>query len=160
PVRVNAVVVRGINDDEVADLAALARDTGFEMRFIEFMPLDAGRRWDRTSVVSAAEIRAAIEQRWPLIPAGRDTAAGTALKFRFADMPDGPAGIGLIAPVTRSFCGACSRLRITADGKIRPCLFSRDEWDIRPVLRRAAEENPKENPEENRDQRTEISARD
>src|SRR5690606_40327507 len=81
--------------------------------------------------------RPALDQRCPLTPAGGDTAAGPAPKFRFADMPAGPAGVGLIAPVTRSFCGACSRLRITADGKIRPCLFSRDEWDIRPVLRRA-----------------------
>ncbi|MFG0285690.1 MAG: GTP 3',8-cyclase MoaA [Phycisphaerales bacterium JB039] len=138
PVRINAVIVRGFNEDEVAPLAGLARDLGVEVRFIEFMPLDAGHRWDRNSVVAAAEIRARIEQRWPLAPIGRDEPSATALKFRFAD--GAPGGVGLIAPVTRSFCGACSRLRITADGKVRPCLFSRDEWDIRPLLRDGADD--------------------
>ena len=157
PVRVNAVVVRGINDDEVADLAGLARDLGCEMRFIEFMPLDAGRRWDRAAVVPADEIRDRIEQRWPLAPIGRDDASATALKFRFADVPQGPAGVGLIAPVTRPFCGACSRLRITADGKVRPCLFSRDEWDVRPVLRAAGREENGEQSVESRERDTALA---
>lgn len=138
PVRVNAVVVRGVNEDEVADLAGLARALGIQMRFIEFMPLDSGRRWDTASVVPAGEIRARIEERWALTPIGRDDAAATALRFAFAD--GAPGGVGLIAPVTRPFCNACSRLRITADGKVRPCLFSRDEWDIRPLLRARADD--------------------
>src|SRR5690606_34583378 len=97
----------------------------------------------------------------------RDDASATALKFRFADMPGSAAGVGLIAPVTRPFCGACSRLRITADGKVRPCLFSRDEWDVRPVLRagdteenRAQREENGEQREESREFRRESSDRD
>ncbi len=136
PVRVNAVVVRGFNDDEVVDLAALARDIGFEMRFIEFMPLDSARAWDRARVVPAAEVRDRIDAVLPLEPVARDNPHATALRFRFAD--GAPGGVGLVAPVTRAFCGACSRLRITADGKVRPCLFSRTEWDLRSLLRAGA----------------------
>lgn len=134
PIKLNAVVVRGFNEDEVGDLAGLAHDLGVEMRFIEFMPLDSGHAWDRSKVVPAAEIADRINQEHPIALAGRDDPSSTSLNYVFEDGSSGR--VGLIAPVTRPFCGACSRLRITADGKVRPCLFSREEWDLRPLLRR------------------------
>jgi cyclic pyranopterin phosphate synthase len=133
PVKVNAVLVRGVNDDEAADLAALARRPGVEMRFIEWMPLDSARAWEPDRWVSAAETRAAIERRFPLLPLAGDDPASTARTFAFAD--GSPGRVGFIAPVSSPFCGACSRLRVTADGMVRPCLFSVQEWDIRPALR-------------------------
>ena len=133
PVKVNAVLVRGVNDDEAADLAALARRPDVEMRFIEWMPLDSGRAWDPDRWVSAAETRAAIERRFPLVPLHGEDPSSTARTFAFADGT--PGRVGFIAPVSAPFCGACSRLRITADGMVRPCLFSLEEWDIRDALR-------------------------
>lgn len=134
PVRMNMVVMRGLNDDEVADFAGLAHELGVEARFIEFMPLDDGHRWRRDLVVTADEILARIQARFPLTPRGRgNDASSTSLKFDFADGAQG--GVGIIAPVSRPFCGACSRLRVTCDGKVRPCLFSQSEFDLRPVLR-------------------------
>src|SRR5690606_27580331 len=99
----------------------------------EYMPLDSARAWDRAKLVPAAEIVERIGAVHPLIPAGREEASSTSLIYTFAD--GAPGRIGVIAPVTRPFCGACSRLRITADGKVRPCLFSTGEWDLRPLLR-------------------------
>jgi cyclic pyranopterin phosphate synthase len=131
--KLNAVVVRGYNDDQVVPLAGLARSLGLEMRFIEFMPLDAARAWDRSRLVPAAEILEQVNTAFPLAGRGRDEPSSTSETYAFAD--GAPGRIGVIAPVTNPFCGACSRLRITADGKVRPCLFSRDEWDIRPILR-------------------------
>lgn len=133
PVKVNAVVVRGWNEDEVPALAALARDLSIEMRFIEFMPLDSGRAWDSTRLVPAQEILTRIAEAFPLVPAQRDEPSSTAAIYRFAD--GAPGRIGIIAPVTQPFCNQCSRLRITADGKVRPCLFSNQEWDLGPLLR-------------------------
>jgi cyclic pyranopterin phosphate synthase len=139
PLKLNAVLIRGFNDDEAADLAALARSLGAEMRFIEYMPLDSAHAWDASKWVPAAETRAAIEARFPLIPAGDDEPSSTARTYRFADLPAGSAArVGFIAPVSTPFCGACSRLRITADGKVRPCLFSTTEWDIFTPLRAGA----------------------
>jgi cyclic pyranopterin phosphate synthase len=139
PVKLNAVLIRGVNDDEAADLAALAPRLGVEMRFIEYMPLDSGHRWDARMWVSAAETRAAIERHFCLVSAGDDDSSTTARTFRFADLPaDSPARVGFIAPVSSPFCGACSRLRLTADGRIRPCLFSTREWDLRERLRAGA----------------------
>ncbi len=138
PVKVNAVVVRGFNEDEVASLAGLARELGVEMRFIEFMPLDSARAWDRSKLAPAAEIVSRIAEAYPLKRVGREEASSTSLIYEFAD--GAPGRVGVIAPVTRAFCGACSRLRITADGKVRPCLFSREEWDVRPLLRGGAED--------------------
>jgi len=135
PVKVNAVLVRGLNDGEVEAFAAFARERGIIMRFIEFMPLDADRSWTRESVVPAAEVHRRINAQWKLeaIP---NEPSETARKYRFAD---GAAGeIGLIASVTQPFCGHCSRIRMTADGKIRTCLFSKDEHDLRPLLRDGA----------------------
>lgn len=133
PVKVNAVVMRGVNDDEVADFADFAREHAVDMRFIEWMPLDSGHTWKRGAVVSADEMLRAIETRHALIPVDAHDPHATALEFTFAD--GAPGRIGIIASVTRAFCGACSRMRITADGKVRPCLFSHAEYDLRPLLR-------------------------
>jgi GTP 3',8-cyclase len=132
PAKINAVLVRGINDDEVETFAAFARERSVIMRFIEFMPLDADRHWSRQQVVPAAEIHRRIHALWPLeqIPHERSE---TARKYRFADGT--PGEIGLIAPVTQPFCGHCSRIRLTADGKLRTCLFSKDDHDLRSLLR-------------------------
>jgi len=136
PVKVNAVVMRGVNDDEIADFADFARTHDVDMRLIEFMPLDSSRAWTRADVVTADEMLAAIRQRHQLVRCADDAADSTSMNFAFAD--GGPGRIGIIAPVSRPFCGACSRLRITADGKVRPCLFSHEEWDIRAPLRDGA----------------------
>jgi GTP 3',8-cyclase len=138
PVKVNAVLVRGFNEDEVESFAQFARDRGVIMRFIEFMPLDADRHWSRDLVVSAAEIHSRIHARWPLVPIPHE-ASETARKYRFAD--GAPGEIGLIAPVTQAFCGHCSRIRLTADGKLRTCLFSKDDHDLRFMLRDGASED-------------------
>ncbi len=134
PLKLNAVLIRGFNDDEAPALAELARRFGVEMRFIEYMPLDSGRAWDSSKWVSASETRRAIEEGFPLVECGDDEASSTARTFAFAD--GAPGRIGFIAPVSSPFCGACSRLRITGDGKVRPCLFSTREWDLRSLLRR------------------------
>jgi GTP 3',8-cyclase len=136
PVKVNAVVMRGVNDDEMVEFAAFAREHDVDMRLIEFMPLDSSRAWSRKDVVTADEMLTAIGQRYELVRVGNDAADSTSMNFTFAD--GAPGRIGIIAPVSRPFCGACSRLRITADGKVRPCLFSHEEWDIREVMRSGA----------------------
>lgn len=133
PIKINAVIVRGHNEDEVADFAAFAREHDVQMRFIEFMPLDSGHDWARTDVVSGREIRERIEARFPLAPVGEFRGSNTASRYRFAD--GAPGEIGIIAPVTEPFCGACSRIRLTADGQIRTCLFSTVEHSLRDVLR-------------------------
>jgi len=136
PVRINAVIVRGRNDDEIVELADFARSAGVSMRFIEFMPLDSGHEWSREMVVSGKEIREKINQVFPLVLKETSRGAETAWKFAFAD---GAAGeIGIIAPVTEMFCGACSRIRLTADGQIRTCLFSTTEHNLRDYLRSGA----------------------
>ena len=131
PVKVNAVLVRGINDDEVERFAEFARDRDLIMRFIEFMPLDADRSWTRELMVPAAEVKRRIEVKWSLVPVAHERSE-TARKYRFAD---GRGEIGLIAPVTQPFCGFCSRIRLTADGKLRTCLFSKEDHDLKPFLR-------------------------
>ncbi len=136
PIKVNAVVMRGFNDDEIADFADFAREHAVDYRLIEYMPLDSGRGWSRDDVVGADEMLQRLSARHDLVPLDRDDPASTSLSFGFAD--GAPGRLGIIAPVTRPFCGACSRLRITADGKVRPCLFSHEEWDLRPLLRAAA----------------------
>ena len=136
PIKINAVIVRGHNEDEVADFAAFAREHDVKMRFIEFMPLDSGHDWSRADVVSGREIRARIEKRFPLEPIDVVRGSDTSSRFRFAD--GAPGEIGIIAPVTEPFCGACSRIRLTADGQIRTCLFSTVEHSLRDVLRDGA----------------------
>jgi cyclic pyranopterin phosphate synthase len=132
PAKVNAVLVRGLNDDEVEAFAEFARERGVIMRFIEFMPLDADRHWSRELVVPAAEVYQRIHARWPLEQIAHEKSE-TARKYRFAD---GAAGeIGLIAAVTQAFCGHCSRIRLTADGRMRTCLFSKEDRNLRELLR-------------------------
>jgi len=136
PIKINAVVVRGHNEDEVADFAAFARENDVKMRFIEFMPLDSGHEWSRADVVSGKEIRERIEERFPLEPVDAARGSETSSRYRFAD--GAPGEIGIIAPVTEPFCGACSRIRLTADGQIRTCLFSTIEHSLRDVVRSGA----------------------
>jgi cyclic pyranopterin phosphate synthase len=139
PVKVNVVVTAGVNDDEVVDFAAFARDTGRVVRFIEFMPLDADGAWQRSSVVPGDEIVARIDAIWPLEPASSRIAdSAPADRYRFRD---GRGEIGVITSVTRAFCGSCNRLRLTADGAIRNCLFAHDELSLRDMMRSGASEN-------------------
>ncbi len=133
PIKLNAVVVRGRNEHELLDFARFARDHDVSMRFIEFMPLDSGHGWTREQVVSGKEIRETIDAEFPLRLKETSRGSGTAWRFRFAD--GAPGEIGIIAPVTEMFCGQCSRIRLTADGQIRTCLFSTEEHDLRGVLR-------------------------
>ncbi len=134
PVKVNAVLVRGLNDGEVEAFAEFARERDLIMRFIEFMPLDADRAWTRDMVVTGAEVYHRIAARWPLVPVVHERSE-TARKYRFAD---GRGEIGLISPVSQPFCGFCSRIRMTADGKLRTCLFSKEDHDLKPLLRGGA----------------------
>jgi cyclic pyranopterin phosphate synthase len=136
PIKINAVIVRGHNEDEVADFAAFARQYDVKMRFIEFMPLDSGHEWNREDVVSGREIRQRIEERFPLEPLKIARGSETSSRYRFAD--GAPGEIGIIAPVTEPFCGACSRIRLTSDGQIRTCLFSTVEHSLRDVIRDGA----------------------
>ena len=136
PIKINAVIVRGHNEDEVADFAAFARDYDVKMRFIEFMPLDSGHEWSREDVVSGKEIRERISERFPLVRVEVARGSDTSSRYRFAD--GAPGEIGIIAPVTEPFCGACSRIRLTADGQIRTCLFSTVEHSLRDVVRSGA----------------------
>jgi cyclic pyranopterin phosphate synthase len=133
PVKLNCVVIRGVNDDEVVDLAAFGRAKGVGVRFIEFMPLDASNEWSMDQVVPAREIIAAIDTVFPLERrAGGAAHPEPAEVFRYAD---GDGDVGVIASVTEPFCGDCDRVRITAEGKFRSCLFALDEHDLRAVLR-------------------------
>ena len=136
PIKINAVIVRGHNEDEVADFAAFAREYDVKMRFIEFMPLDSGHDWAREDVFSGKEIRERINERFPLVRVDAARGSDTSSRYRFAD--GAPGEIGIIAPVTEPFCGACSRIRLTADGQIRTCLFSTVEHSLRDVVRSGA----------------------
>jgi len=136
PIKINAVIVRGHNEDEVADFAAFAREHDVKMRFIEFMPLDSGHEWSRADVVSGQEIRERINERFPLVRVQVARGSDTSSRYRFAD--GAPGEIGIIAPVSEPFCGACSRIRLTADGQIRTCLFSTVEHSLRDVIRSGA----------------------
>ncbi len=136
PIKINAVIVRGHNEDEVADFAAFARTHDVKMRFIEFMPLDSGHDWQREQVVSGREIRERINESFALVAIDVNRGSETASRYRFADGAHGE--IGIIAPVTEAFCGACSRIRLTADGQIRTCLFSTVEHSLRDVIRSGA----------------------
>ena len=135
PVKVNAVIIKGVNDHEVEDLAGFARDNGLSMRFIEFMPLDSARVWLKEMVMPAGEILARLLTRFALRPVSSANASETARRWTFAD---GHGEIGLIAPVSEPFCGHCNRLRLTADGQLRTCLFSVTEHDFRSRLRNGA----------------------
>jgi cyclic pyranopterin phosphate synthase len=133
PVKVNVVVIAGVNDDEIVDLAAFGRDSGRIVRFIEFMPLDADESWERAKVVPGEVILARINARWPIEPTSdRTVDPAPADRYRFLD---GRGEIGVITSVSRAFCGTCNRLRLTADGAIRNCLFANDEHPVRDLLR-------------------------
>jgi GTP 3',8-cyclase len=136
PIKVNAVAMRGFTEDEVLPFAHFAREHPYEVRFIEFMPLDADHAWTPDSVLSGEEIRAIIEQQWALEPVEREPHA-TARVYRFAD---GRGSIGFINPVSEPFCGDCNRIRLTADGRLRTCLFSLNETDLRAPLRAGADD--------------------
>src|SRR4029450_9359737 len=134
PVKINAVVVRGFNDDELEPMAAWARDLGVELRFIEFMPLDAPGDWTREQVVPAGEILARLDTAFGLeAPDPRGSAPAERYRYR-----DGRGAVGVIASVTRAFCAQCDRIRLTADGQVRTCLFATTEYDLRSVLRSGA----------------------
>jgi cyclic pyranopterin phosphate synthase len=132
PLKINVVLLRGQNDDEILDFADLARRTGRIVRFIEFMPLDAEGKWERDRLVPGREVFERISAVWPLVPVSASGPA-PAERFRFAD--GGRGEVGLISSVSEPFCGTCNRLRLTADGDVRNCLFSDDERSVRGVLR-------------------------
>lgn len=134
PIKVNCVVFRGSNDDEVVDFARLARRTGYEVRFIEYMPLDADRKWDRSNVMPSSDVFDAISRTFPLAPVGGR--GGAATMFRFAD--GAPGAVGFISSVTEPFCESCDRLRLTADGRLLACLFALEDTDLRTPLRAGA----------------------
>jgi len=134
PLKLNVVILRGQNDDEILDFAAFARATGRVVRFIEFMPLDAQGTWDKSQLIAGREIYEQISARWPLEAVGNSDGA-PAERFRFVD---GKGEIGLISSVTQPFCGTCNRLRLTSDGAIRNCLFSDDEHSLRDLMREGA----------------------
>jgi cyclic pyranopterin phosphate synthase len=138
-VRLNAVAIQGLTEDEIIPLARFARDRGLELRFIEYMPLDADQLWQSTDVLDGAEIRRILESEFgPLIPIARPHPSQPATDFEY---PDGRARIGLINPVSQPFCQACDRLRLTAEGHVRNCLFSTAEWDARALLRSNASDD-------------------
>jgi cyclic pyranopterin phosphate synthase len=137
PVKVNAVIMRGVNDDEVVAFADFAKEHEIDMRLIEFMPLDAGKRWEKRHVVSAKEMLEKIRTKHDVIRED-DTKTSTSMNYRFKE---GNGRIGFIASVTQAFCGACDRMRMMADGTVRPCLFSDEEWSIRHMLRSGASDD-------------------
>lgn len=134
--KLNAVLMRGVNDHEAGDLLAWCVERGYELRFIEQMPLDAQHGWDRTRMVTAEEILALLQKRFTLTPEAT-AARGAAPAERWL-VDGGPARVGVIASVTRPFCRACDRTRLTADGQIRDCLFATTETDLRTALRSGA----------------------
>jgi cyclic pyranopterin phosphate synthase len=135
PVKVNAVLLRGVNDDQAAELLRWCVEQGYELRIIEQMPLDAQHSWSRESMVTAAEIFDSLEREFTLLPAQEPRGSAPAELFT---VDGGPATVGVIASVTRPFCGDCDRVRLTADGQVRNCLFAREESDLRGALRSGA----------------------
>jgi cyclic pyranopterin phosphate synthase len=138
PVKVNAVVIRGLNDHELRPLAEFAREHNLSFRFIEFMPLDSARAWLKEMVVPGREVLARLQASFDLRPVAPENPSSTAKRWAFAD---GRGELGIIAPVSEPFCGHCNRLRLTADGKIRTCLFSVTEHDLRSLLRNGASDD-------------------
>jgi cyclic pyranopterin phosphate synthase len=132
PVKVNAVVIRGINDHELCGLAEFARQRNLSLRFIEFMPLDSARAWQKEMVMTGSQILQQLRERFDLKPAQAGNPSSTSKRWKFAD---DRGEIGIIAPVSEPFCGHCNRIRLTADGKLRTCLFSVTEHDLRSRLR-------------------------
>jgi GTP 3',8-cyclase len=145
PVKVNSVLIRGVNDDEAVSLVRWALARGYQPRFIEQMPLDPQGAWDRDSMITAAEILAALQAEFtltPTHPATRGAAPAETWLVAGATTPDGALGrVGIVAAVTRPFCGDCDRTRLTADGQIRSCLFARGETDLREMLREGIDDH-------------------
>ncbi len=132
-IRLNAIAIQGLTEDEIVPLARFARERGLELRFIEYMPLDAEQHWQRADVLDGDAIRRILEAEFgPLLPVAPPHPSQPAVDFAFAD---GGGRIGLIHPVSQPFCGDCDRLRLTAEGQVRNCLFSTAEWDARNILR-------------------------
>jgi len=138
PVKVNAVVIRGLNDHELEPLAEFARERALSLRFIEFMPLDSARAWLKEMVVPGREILERLQGRFDLRPLAPDNPSATAKRW---SLGDGRGELGIIAPVSEPFCGHCNRIRLTADGKIRTCLFSVIEHDLRVHLRNGSSDD-------------------
>jgi cyclic pyranopterin phosphate synthase len=137
PIKINAVAMRGFTEAEILPFARFARETPYQVRFIEFMPLDGDRAWTKARMLTGQEIRAEIETVYPLEPEPREPSS-TAVVYRFAD---GRGHIGFINPVSEPFCADCNRVRLTADGRLRTCLFSLNETDLRSPLREGADDN-------------------
>jgi cyclic pyranopterin phosphate synthase len=137
PIKVNAVALRGLSEPDVLPLAELARRTPYVVRFIEVMPLDAPRTWTRDAVLSGEELREMIGRRWPIEPLARERPSAPATRWRFAD---GAGELQFVSSVTEPFCASCDRLRLTADGQLRTCLFAESETDLRGPLRAGADD--------------------
>jgi cyclic pyranopterin phosphate synthase len=135
PIKINAVLMRGLNDDEAVPLARWGRDHGYQVRFIEWMPLDFQHSWSREKLVPAAEILERIKAIFPIEPAHNTDPSAPATLYNYVD---GKGSVGVIASVTHAFCGHCDRIRLTADGQIRTCLFSLKEYDFRHAMRAGA----------------------
>jgi cyclic pyranopterin phosphate synthase len=138
PIKVNCVAVKGFTETEVPALAELARRKPYVVRFIEFMPLDADEAWREDDVLTGAEIRTIIEEHYGPLEEVPAKASSTAKRFRFAD---GAGEVGFVNPVSEPFCSSCDRIRLTADGQLRTCLFSRREWDLKTALRNGASDD-------------------
>jgi GTP 3',8-cyclase len=137
PVKINAVLLRGVNDDQAPELLRWAIDHGYQLRFIEQMPLDAQHGWRRDTMITADEIFARLDEHFTLTPDAEDRGSAPAERFL---VDGGPATVGVIASITRPFCGDCDRVRLTADGQVRNCLFAREESDLRTPLREGADD--------------------
>jgi len=138
PIKINCVAVKGFTETEVPALAELARRKPYVVRFIEFMPLDADEAWREDDVLTGGEIRSIIEERYGPLEELPAKASSTARRFRFAD---GAGELGFVNPVSEPFCSSCDRIRLTADGQLRTCLFSRREWDLKTPLRTGASDD-------------------
>jgi cyclic pyranopterin phosphate synthase len=138
PLKINCVVVGGNNEDEVVGFARWARETGYPVRFIEYMPLDAEHMWERAKVIPSASVIEVVDRAYPLVALARDDEPAT--RFVFAD--GAPGEIGVISPVTAPFCDACNRIRLTAEGQVSACLFALEETDLRTPLRSGATDDP------------------
>jgi cyclic pyranopterin phosphate synthase len=138
PIKLNMVVLKGKNDDEVVDFARLAREKGYDVRFIEFMPLDGDEIWSNDMVVPSRRIQEQIEDQFPLVPAP-SARPGPSTGFRFAD--GSPGGVGFISSVSQAFCTTCNRIRLTAEGGLRTCLFSLQETPLRDLMRGGASDD-------------------
>jgi cyclic pyranopterin phosphate synthase len=137
PIKINAVLLRGENEHEAVDLVRFGRDRGYEIRFIEFMPLENDRSWDLGRVVSGAAVRRSIAAVWPMVPDPSGDPHAPASRYLFED---GGGSVGFIDSVTAPFCATCTRIRLTSDGKFRVCLYDDRECDLRAALRGGADD--------------------